>query len=705
MKKIVFSTVALAAFLGNSFATDYIIDADGPLPPPPTYLDLEAVRTLLGSDVTESYSKFLFLSLGEDASHNLITTDASVTGSFYLDFDLTGGSPYPNNDGGVLCLSSQIGLPDPITGQYTPLTISPAAGYGDEAFVRLQVADPGKAGFISNVYVPTYETVIFSGFANSVFDFYNDGIGNNGTSHMGVDAVHQGTMRFENNTALLPNAGGAAVRGRSILRIRCSTFEYVGNKSTYGGAIDCGGTIEMGSGVHIFDKNWAIAGESTSDKAGNGGAIFTHSVSMMVAGEAWRNSFTDAWAFTENLASNKGGAIFAFGGVTIFANLSEGKSGRPAGSEPGHLIEFKGNRDGVIFTPDGFGGFTPDYTYAKANAIHMDGQWDRAFFTATTGADRIYFYDPITTTSERARVKADPENPGQNIPDYDYFYTTINGHQYEYSYQGKVFFDGSYWSNLPGHTVTADDLTSKIYGNTKVDSGWMFVQGGAIFDVKQSNGVVDNVIVGVGGGDFKIGGTIESQKHDMGGALYIAAGSHVEVAGKISTELNRHNSYEPAFATGGSLWFGIDDNAVSDDPMLTASSLSLWDNTIYLDLSNVDDNTSLCQWVLFNIDNNNFSLSSDVIVLVTFAGINWTEWDKLYGTNVEFNKAWLNLASQQDGFNWDSAQNAWICNREDIDRIWKLTPDGTLSVIPEPTTWALLGLSGLAVVLFRRKKS
>ena len=42
---------------------------------------------------------------------------------------------------------------------------------------------------------------------------------------------------------------------------------------------------------------------------------------------------------------------------------------------------------------------------------------------------------------------------------------------------------------------------------------------------------------------------------------------------------------------------------------------------------------------------------------------------------------------------------------DDIGRDWTFSNIGTLTLVPEPTTWALLGLSGLAVVLFRKRKS
>ena len=673
MKKIFFSTVALAALLGNSFAADYFVDA-GTTPTSTIFNTLDDLR--LTTSPYTSTKIISFENLGLDAEFNPILTDASLQAPLLTDFPDSS-----NNTPSAIVLTSNIikfyeGDSGPY--YYLPITISPAAGFeANSSFVKVTTPTTAPRQYPS-VYADAGHTFIFTGFTDSVMSWRP---GNVDRNYLGAQNQSLGTLRFENNFKTALNSGGGVVQGNGHMEIWNGTYQFVNNSAAWGGAVTSEDYFGIHAGEILFDGNRAVAGNSTDGKAGNGGAVFAAGISIAASRDYGPNVYTDSWHFTNNLASGKGGALFSRdGNIIVTARCAYGVSDR------GHLIEFKGNRDNVTFIPDGFGGFDPVPFSGKANALHANSSTGGFLaLSAAGGNDSLVFYDPVSMLQTR---NSDVDRVFTNIN-----YDPVNPHLI---HRGIVTFDGSYWSNeVPSYVVTPADLASNVYGNTVLGDGWMKILNGAVFNVGQATKIVDDVPVFYGG-NFRAGGFLNSDAPGqnyigVGGAVYIGAGSAFNVAGDFTTEALNNQE-------GGSLWFAVDDNAAGH---MTAGSVSFWDDKIYLDLSAVSDGNNSGEWTLFDFGSD---LSSDITIRVTFDGVDWVAYTGLNAHWKDFKESMLHLEELANGFIWDGV-GAWKCEQLDLDRTWVLTPDGTLSLVPEPTTWALLGLSGLAVVLFRRKKS
>ena len=672
------STVALAALLGNSSAADYYINADPQGgDPTPQYSSLEDLRSQASPFTVTTLIDFT--TLGVNDMSKPILFDASLQAPLISDFPDSFTDPATPTLFGLTSNITELISGGPAY-FYPAITISPAEGFEANSSFYQALSGTGHNQYPA-IYAAPERTFIFEGFTNSALNFST---GSTFRAFVGYESsVHLGTLIFQNNIKLTPDNGGAAIRSSAIFTLQCGTYEFRNNIATMGGAVFVD-NFAIRAGIVTFDNNWAVAGDSLDSRAGRGGAVYTHGFDLNAFGEGGRNALTENWIFTNNLASALGGAVYEQNGNLSIIAHNAFNTTRPG---RGQLIEFKGNRDGVTFTPDGLGGFIPDRTSGKANAIQFNTT-SQNFMTinAHQGNDNINFYDPIMTAQEK--------NSGVST---SFSFTNFNYDPNSGSkFRGVLTFDGSYWSTLPGHSVTEADLTSIVYGNTTLGAGWMKIINGAVFNVEQAGKTVESVHEFFGG-DFQAGGKFNKDaSNDLGpgGAVFVGPGSSFNVAGNFTAAALNN-------ADGGALWLAVDDTDAGH--ISVGGNVSFWDNMIYLDLSAVSDSNTFGEWDLFDLSSD---LSSSIIIRVTFQGVDWARYATLGQHWDPFNPVTvLRLEDLANGFIWNAGAGAWLCNQTDLDRTWILTPDGTLSLVPEPTTWALLGLSGLAVVLFRRKKS
>jgi autotransporter-associated beta strand protein len=556
-------------------------------------------------------------------------------------------------------------------------------------------ANPTFSGVVSNggIIVSGAAGLGLSNVANTFAGGVTIGAGSKltytGTSYSGsagavtAGTLGTGTLVFENGSALVNSSTNAKVGNNMLAN---GDFSLNTNNLRFEGAFDLGGANRT---ITMQGAN----GVTFAGKISNGGIV--------IAGTSAAISLTNV----EN--------DFA-GGVTVGPNNSLNITGNSVGT-PG--VVTKGPLGTGTLTING-GKIVTNYTSNIYNNTTVGGD-----FTIVPDASS-YFYGDWDLGSSVRSVDVRSEFSGKTLQLGNVIkgsggltFTTSTNSSYVSSivmsgsasntYTGVTTMNGAAstasltLNKSGGATAIAGDLTItsgtvkySSNNNQIADTSKVTVNGAsAILDLAANRSDTVGTVVLDGGGSITGTGTSTltstgSFDFRSGSVTAILAGSGITLTKTTanSVTLSGANTYTGAttitqgtlvLGTTGSIasstiGFGVTDSASG---LLTAqNTLFAFSGTLTLDLTSVT--LTQASWTLFN-------------------GSAFGIGDLNLG-NVTSNLAALTFVNDGSG-NWSGTDAS--------SRTWTFSEDlGTLSVVPEPATWALLGAGVLMLVIVRRRR-
>jgi len=267
---------------------------------------------------------------------------------------------------------------------------------------------------------------------------------------------------------------------------------------------------------------------------------------------------------------------------------------------------------------------------------------------------------------------------------------------------------------MTGTTSTAGIRFASTTGNASTNmTGVVNLDGGTLqtnrFFEGSATGNISST-VNFNGGILKLGNNATTTNYlGVDNAIVKAGGARIDTNGQ-SLSLSNNFTEDPLSTGGGFEKRGAGtltltavngftgNTTVTEGTLVLSSTGSVASSTLGFGVKDATNG-------LLTVQNAGFSFSGNLtldLATVTVSSGSWTLFN-----GAEFGAGDLNLAdltSNLVGLSFSNSSGVWS-GTDLSSRTWTFTEDsGVLQVVPEPTTWALVGLGLGATLFFRRRK-